>query len=79
MTNTPIAILLIVSIVALGALTAINIQTITGNFQLQQRAPIEGLAAYFTYQQPCDERVIGYTVQGLPIKDDPDWCLKVLP
>lgn len=75
MEHASIAVLLMVSAVALGALTAVNIAAITGNFQITQHAPIDTLAAYFV-SEPCPERVIYRDNYRTIIDPNPDWCLE---
>ena len=73
MEHVSIAILLIVSVVALGALTAINMAAITGNFQIDQHAPIDTLAGYFV-SDSCPERIIYQDQRQTVVDPNPDWC-----
>ena len=82
MTNLiSITVLLLVSLVALGGLTVMNMQSITGNFQIYQHAPIDTLAAYIMYEGPwyevpCDEQIADWDARGRPINYPPaDVCL----
>ncbi len=72
MANIGIGMLLMVAIVALGGLTAINMASITGNFQIYQKAPIDNLAAYFTYEPvSCDDLLTDWDARGQPFDDPP--------
>ncbi|HLC33289.1 MAG TPA: hypothetical protein VJJ82_05670 [Candidatus Nanoarchaeia archaeon] len=75
MEHLPIAILLVVSVVALGAITTINMAVITGNFQFQEHAPIESIAALFSSPR-CQERIIYQDFSRTIIDPDPNWCNK---
>lgn len=67
-----IGMLIMVALVAIGGLAAVNINSITGNFQIHQKAPIENLAAYFTYEPiSCDDLIADWDARGNPINDPP--------